>query len=294
MSAIHSTSGSHRPARDELVAVHREELARSLRVAARLRIDVLPDARLYLPALDLGAALRRWMRRVERTLDLLASDSIDLPDAELLGRCLRRPLEDWPDAGRLAEASLLAQDGLAGRVRLAQVALTAGASAHAVDILQRAIGAAHLCRGAWTGSAFEWLAYAHESLGRHRLALGACDAAGREPPARYARWDPLLTGVVLALRVGDEPRARWFRSELARPPDRAGGRSEAPLDLALARLRARIDRWRGPFEVCPPPSLRGVAAAMLRSESRALRGAVEAAWGERSESAERGRARAME
>jgi len=271
------SSGVFLRARDELVGVHRDELARSLCTAARLRIELRPDTRLYLPALDLDAALRRWTRRVERTLGLLASDGIALPDAELLELCLRRPLEDWPEAERLAEASLLARDGLAGRVRLAQVALTAGAAGQAADVLQRVIATAHLCRGSRAGAAFEWLAYAHEALGRDRLALGACEQAGHEPAAP---WDPLLSGLVLALRTGDERRARWFRAELHRPPECSADRSDAGLGGALDRLRARIDCWRGSLGWRPTPAVRAIAAELRGSPSRAEREAVGAAWSE--------------
>src|SRR5262245_59600208 len=97
----------HRRARCELIRIHRAELARSLRGAARLALELRPSARLYLAALDPDRAARRWRRHAARVLELLASDALELRDAELVRRCLGSPLADWPGAEELALASLL-------------------------------------------------------------------------------------------------------------------------------------------------------------------------------------------
>ncbi|MDF1799577.1 MAG: hypothetical protein P1V81_10405 [Planctomycetota bacterium] len=190
----------------ELERVHRRELARLLRQAARSLAGLGAGAYACL----LPPLLATWRRRVRRQLDVLARDGWYFEGQELLAGLLagRRP---DPELLMAVSLDLWASPG--GLLALGQVLLGGGRPAEAQAVYAEAMrfGADEGIGGEFPWRVREGLAASWEALGKDRLALGCLRAA---VDFEGVGAGPLAGGLFLAFEVGDTSGAAELRGRI--------------------------------------------------------------------------------
>ena len=223
-------------AEDELARVHAREVARLLSQAALLVGAAGGDGSLASPD-EPPPSLAAWRREVRRVLRLGEVDGLGAPGSERLAALVRLPLEAWSSAATLARAATLAWDGEGTRLCLGRALLREGRAAQAARVFAALLRRESRLSQRWR--ALEGLGAAHAALGRHRLAMGAMDAAADDPACGV---EPLVSGLYLAWRARDLVRAR-----------RAAARLDILVDPAEPAFLGALERLRRWHAEAPPP-----------------------------------------
>lgn len=214
----------------ELELVHRQDQARLLRQACALACATSALGRLYVAGFEDApiaaspeAARGSWVRACSEEIASAREDGFSVHP--MLPRLLELPLEDWPRASRLVQASLELHPSHGGRLDLARARTAAddpfGAIRILLDLLEERPLESIRC------AALEAIALALESAGEFPSSIRCYEAAVVE---RRSDLRVAVSLLALALRCGDPSGVELSSARLAL------------LDLAVAGTRRRFDR----------------------------------------------------
>lgn len=211
-------------ARLELALVQRRALAELFCSAAGLVVQYAEGAFVATPWPVPVASLKAWRREAKRVLEV-ALEADDLPEAyALIERLLARPLRRWDTAEDLVNAARGLGAYRSARACQAYVELALSNPELGLHLYRELT---HDCTGSEEdGLALRGVAAAHVALGSYRLALGAIEGIA---DASTASVTDLVSGLVLAWRVGDQRRAA-----------RAAARLDLQVDAASPELEASL------------------------------------------------------
>jgi hypothetical protein len=220
----------------ELLCVHRNEQARLLLGASRLRCERTSLGRAFLSLRGEPCTESDWRREAAEELDACLLDGWEVPGA--LSDCVSRPRSAWISARGLARSAFALERTIAARMQLARAELCEGSIETALKMMEDLL-ALPLSEHREI-DVLEALALACEACGRWDGATAYYAALSDRSEASPAVHAALLA---LALQAGDIPRAdqararlvesaAWLREDEIRRPD------------ALSKLHARIQFQR--------------------------------------------------
>ncbi len=251
-----------REAELELLRVHRQELSRLLLLAAGIRAArderEIPLAAFPAARISTGA----WGGRARIALRLCALDDLELPAVHLLRSLQRGSPASWPEVDELTRAALRCEEDAFARICHGHALLRRGRLALAEAWFRELLDRDPPPHLGWR--VLEGLAAAHAAAGRHRLAMGAMEAAADVPVCGIG---PLASGLYLALRAGDLRRSQRAAARLDLLVDPTEPRFEAAVRRIQAYARTGDSRRLAPRRLAP---LRSVLEPEGRSPAEKL------------------------